>query len=262
MITHRVPKSALIIGGLLIASTMVLANVGRADWREVPTDKQQINMHVPGMEHWNPGYWKKDDEDGTYNRGTGYYTQWRKIEEYGIHAYLTYQKRVKQFHYYTVRDQVRWQLEEDFANFDGDINTYDSRLGEFEYIYFTAKIGWITRKCVGFQKLFAGRHKIIYGHYCPSRDNPVDDDMVGPLIDSINLNYRTGASVVPSAKSEAEVSSEPEVMARSADEISLRKTISVQDVYDTAKTHCETFGKTSYLLSNAVGDGVYTFRCE
>ena len=262
MITHRVPKSALIIGGLLIASTMVLTNVARADWREVPTDKQQINMHVPGMEHWNPGYWQEVQADSTPARGTAYYTKWRKIKEYGIHAFLTYQKPAKKFKYYTVRDQVRWQLEEDFAYFDGDINTYESTLGEFEYIYFSAKIGQITRKCVGFQNLFAGRKKVIYGHYCLSGDRPVDEDMVGRLIDSINLDYRTGASVVPSAKSEAEVSSEPEVMARSADEISLRKTVSVQDVYDTAKTHCETFGKTSYLLSNAVGDGVYTFRCE
>ena len=70
--------------------------------------------------------------------------------------------------------------------------------------------------------------------------------------------YAVGSAVVW----EAEVSPEPEVVARSTDEISLRSAGSIRDVYDAAKTHCESLGKTSYLMSNAVGDGVYTFRCD
>jgi hypothetical protein len=39
-------------------------------------------------------------------------------------------------------------------------------------------------------------------------------------------------------------------------------TVSVRDIYDAAKGYCESLGKTSYLISNAAGDGVYIFRCE
>ena len=69
------------------------------------------------------------------------------------------------------------------------------------------------------------------------------------------LAEHTGASLEPGAF-------EPEIVARSADEISIRMNISIQDVYDAAKTHCESLGKTSYLTSNAESDGVYTFSCD
>ena len=55
---------------------------------------------------------------------------------------------------------------------------------------------------------------------------------------------------------------QPEVVARTDNEISLRMTVSVRDIYDAAKGYCESLGKTSYLISNAVGDSVYNFRCE
>ncbi len=76
-----------ILGVVLALLGIATVHPVRADWRKVLTDKQQINMQVPGMEHWNPGYWKKVD-DTSGNRGTGYYTKWRLIEDYGIHAYL------------------------------------------------------------------------------------------------------------------------------------------------------------------------------
>jgi hypothetical protein len=53
----------------------------------------------------------------------------------------------------------------------------------------------------------------------------------------------------------------PQVVARSKDEISLRRTNSDSDVYDTAKAHCETFGKASNLI-NRDGFGVYYFSCD
>ena len=53
----------------------------------------------------------------------------------------------------------------------------------------------------------------------------------------------------------------PEVVAKSDDGISLRGPDSVQDVYDVAKAHCETFGKAS-SLTESIAFGVYTFSCE
>ncbi len=189
MVTHRTPKLSLIFSGILIASTMVLTNAGLADWSGVPTDKQQINMQVPGMEHWTPGYWKEVDEETPSNRGTAYYTKWRLKNKYGIHAYLTYQTRLRRFQYTTLKYRIRFRFGKDLRSFDGDIKTYDSTIGEFEYIHLSAMSGKIKRKCVGFTLMFAWNTKLIYGHYCLSGDEPVDKDVVGPLIDSINLDF-------------------------------------------------------------------------
>ena len=129
---------------------MVPTSAGDADWRQVPTDRQQINMQVPGMERWTPSYWKEVDEETTSNRGTSYHTEWGSEEEWGIYAYLTYQKRVKSFYYYTLKQQIRFQLGKRFHSFDGDKKTYDSKIGEFEYIHLSAKAGQIRRKCVAY----------------------------------------------------------------------------------------------------------------
>ncbi len=63
IITDHVFNVLPILGVVLALLGMATAHPVRADWRRVPTDKQQINMQVPGMEHWNPGYWKTVDDD-------------------------------------------------------------------------------------------------------------------------------------------------------------------------------------------------------
>ena len=57
----------------------------------------------------------------------------------------------------------------------------------------------------------------------------------------------------------------PEVVDQSDNEIRLRINFpaqDIQDIYDAAKAHCATYGKTNYLMSNAESDGVYTFNCN
>lgn len=57
----------------------------------------------------------------------------------------------------------------------------------------------------------------------------------------------------------------PEVVAKSDNEIILRSNFTeqdIQDIYDAAKAHCATYGKTNYLMSNAESEGVYTFNCN
>ncbi len=57
----------------------------------------------------------------------------------------------------------------------------------------------------------------------------------------------------------------PEVVAQSDNEIRLRSNFpaqDIQDIYDAAKAHCATYGKTNFLMSNAEHDGVYTFSCN
>ena len=57
----------------------------------------------------------------------------------------------------------------------------------------------------------------------------------------------------------------PQVVAQSDNEITLRSNFpaqNIQDIYDAAKTHCATYGKTNYLMSNAESDGDYTFSCN
>ena len=71
------------------------------------------------------------------------------------------------------------------------------------------------------------------------------------------LSRHTGRDVL--AVSTA-ISVPPEVVAKSDDGISLRGSGSVQDVYDTAKAHCETFGKAS-SLAESIAFGVHSFSC-
>lgn len=57
----------------------------------------------------------------------------------------------------------------------------------------------------------------------------------------------------------------PEVVAQSDNEIRLRSNFpeqDIQDIYDAAKAHCATYGKTNFLMSNAESDGFYTFSCK
>ena len=203
-IAHRIPKVIAILGGMILPLSVEIVSPACADWRRVPTDKQQINMEVPGLSHVTPGYWKTVDEESTSNRGTAYHTKWRSRKYVGIHAYLLYSKRVKRFYYYTLRDPVQLQLGKDFGSFDGDVNTYDSKIGEFEYIHFSAPAGQAKiRQCVGFQRMLPGNQKIIYGHYCQSGnhgDYSVDEDMVGPLIDSIDLDYQANEGIMAGSK--------------------------------------------------------------
>ena len=176
-----------ILGIVLALLGIATVHPVRADWRKVLTDKQQINMQVPGMEHWNPGYWKKVD-DTSGNRGTGYYTKWRLIEDYGIHAYLTYQTRTRRFYYVSIKDFVDISFPKKYTpSFQGDERTYDSKNGKFKYIYFSVNTESVKRKCVGFGHLSSSRKKWISGRYCLSGDEPIDDAIVGPLIDSIDL---------------------------------------------------------------------------
>ena len=57
----------------------------------------------------------------------------------------------------------------------------------------------------------------------------------------------------------------PEIVAQSDNEIRLRSNFpaqDIQDIYDVAKAHCATYGKTNYLMSNAESNGFYTFSCK
>ena len=180
-----------ILGAVLVLLSMATVHPVRADdWRNVPTDKQQINMQVPGMEHWNPGYWKEVSDDSR-NEGTAYHTKWRSIEEYGIHAYLTYQARTRAFYYVSIKDMVdNISIAKDYTpSFEEDSYTYRSKNKKFQYIYFSVNAGSVKRKCVGFVNLSSSRKQLIYGHYCLTRDEPIDDEIVTLLIDSIDLGF-------------------------------------------------------------------------
>lgn len=189
MITNCIPTRSLILSGLLIVLVAVSTSaVWAQGWRSVPIDRPQIDMYVPGMESWNPGYGKTVD-DGR-NQGTSTKTKWRVFDEPGIHAFLTYQTRgVYPFTYYKIKDFVRFFVKkEHFLSFDGKKKTYKAKLGKFEYIYFSAKAETVNRRCVGFSNLYSGNKKMIYGHYCLSNDEPIREDIVGSIIDSITLN--------------------------------------------------------------------------
>jgi hypothetical protein len=177
-----------------------LPNHAAAGWSDVATDKQQINMRVPGMERWNPGYWKQvlDFDPGT---GVANYSQWRNIEDYGIYAYLTYQKSRRGFKYYTLREQISHQVNKYSYSFIGNVKTHESTLGEFEYIHFSLVARTQKRKCIGFGQLSPGNKKLIYGQYCLSEHEEVDEDIVGPMIDSIDLEYESGRQTVENRSS-------------------------------------------------------------
>ncbi len=185
--------------GLLSVAT---ADPARGQWQDAPTDKQEINMQVPGMEHWTPGYWKTVDTiSASRNTGIGHHSQWRSIEDRGIHAYLTYQTRKRSFYYVTVKDMIDISFGQDYdAQFEGNVEVYKSSNGKFEYIYFSIDTKYTKRKCVGFVNMSRSRKKIVYGHYCLSGYEPMDKDLVGLLIDSIDLNFQGSASTsTPSA---------------------------------------------------------------
>ena len=188
MITHRVPKSSLIFGGILIASTMVLTSALRAEWREVPVDRV-VTANFPGMENWTPGYYQSTDEG--YNRGVSYSSTWRKFDDRRAHALLTYQKRSRKFDYYKINDAIRFfvkYFDAEILSIDDYINNYASKLADFEFRDFTARKGGNTRRCVAFFSLSSGKRQFIYGHYCPSDNKPVANQLVETLIDSIKLD--------------------------------------------------------------------------
>jgi len=147
--------------GVILLVFLIFASPQYAagSWIDVTTDIQQINMQVPGMEHWNPGFWERTTTEVT-NRGNAYFSKWRDIEDYGIHAQLTYQKRTHAFYYYFVREQVQLSLQDTYsATFTGKIKTYDSKTGDFDYVFFTVVAGEQARKCVGFSRMFSGNKK-------------------------------------------------------------------------------------------------------
>lgn len=190
---RRISKLTIFLGGLfaLLGLEPVIPARAASDWRKVTTDKQQINMRVPGMGHWTPGFWQ-DATGDTYNQAVAYFSKWRRIEDYGIHAQLTYQTRTRAFYYYTVREQVQLSFENSYPiSFVGDIKTYDAKLGVFEYIHFSVVAGQRKRKCVGFARMFAGNKKFVYGQYCLTGDKSIDEDIIGPLIDSIDLDFQS-----------------------------------------------------------------------
>jgi hypothetical protein len=145
IIANFVNKVLPILGAALVLLSMATVHPVRAEWRKMPTDKQQINMQVPGMEHWNPGYWKNVD-DSTRNKGTAYHTKWRLIEDFGIHAYMTYQTRARGFYYVTIKYKVDLALEEDYTpSFDKEIYTYISIHLFFSQCWFSkAEVCWIS----------------------------------------------------------------------------------------------------------------------
>ena len=187
----RILKLTTILGGLFLLISLDVVTPSRAanEWGAAPTEKQQINMNVPGMSNLKPEYWKRvwDFDPGL---GVGYASKWRTIENYGVHALLKYYYLRSGISYYTIRDNVRLYLNPIKPSLIGDIKTYDAKLGEFEYIHFSVVAGSQKRKCVGFSRLFPGRKKVIYGHYCRSDENDVDENIIGPLIDSIDLDFQ------------------------------------------------------------------------
>ena len=79
-------------------------------------------------------------------------------------------------------------IKKDYAiSFEGSEKIYDSKIAKFKYIYFSYNTDSVKRKCVGFGYLSSSRKKWISGRYCLSGDEPIDDAIVGPLIDSIDL---------------------------------------------------------------------------
>ena len=42
--------------GLPVALLAALSLPASAEWRDVPSDKQVLDMRVPGMDTWNPGF--------------------------------------------------------------------------------------------------------------------------------------------------------------------------------------------------------------
>ena len=193
---------------------------------------------------------------------------WREIGSAAANACITYQKQQRNFQYKTPIYALTFyrRLKNIKYTITRRSKKVDHELATFDTVMFTHDMSNSIKNCVVFTSYFNGRTRLIDGWYCAPVNEPLSESLVQKMISTIGLKGRHEPARVtykgnPSA-SEAEVSSEPEVVARSTDEISLRKTVSVQDVYDAAKTHCESLGKTSYLISNAVGDGVYTFRCD
>ena len=131
--------SFFVVGIVLIEFVNTVPAYG--GWSGEPTYEQQTNMNVPGMNNWNPGFWKQvvDKDSGT---GFAYLTQWRRIQDYGVHAYLIYEYRRSKFYYYNVRDNVRFRLgSHNTISFIGDIRSYNAKLGEFQYVHFSIVAG-------------------------------------------------------------------------------------------------------------------------
>ncbi len=261
-------KTALSLA-LVVALGALAPSSARAtshsEWRELDTKESILLFSPPFMGNLNPEIWIYV-RDRTGSRAE--WLCWRNFGSGGANACIAYQKQQRNFQYRTAKDGLTFyrRLKSVQHTIIGESKNVRHELATFDTVMFTHDMSNGKKFCVVFVSYLGGRTRHINGWYCAPVNVPLSEPLVQKMISTIGLKGRYEPPRVtyegdPSA-SEAEVSSEPEVVARSTDEISLRKTVSVQDVYDAAKTHCESLGKTSYLISNAVGDGVYTFRCE
>jgi len=169
---------------LAISAGGAHAAVVEKDWRDVSVDRQQIDMLVPGIGDWSPGFWRSV-KDTPSEAAVADFTQWNEPDRPGYYAFLTYQRRLAhRFMYIRLKDMIAvWRGSYEITEFSSDELEYKG----YKFIYYKILSQEFRKSCVSFGKITKNRKKIVYGHYCEPGKGNISDLTVHAIIDSISL---------------------------------------------------------------------------
>lgn len=184
---HRIHFPAAVLGlAVLVSFTYARADVD--GWRLVDADRQEVDMYVPGMSTWRPGYSKLIYDEGGFT-GVSYNTQWGVLLGDRPIAILSHSKRNNSFWYTKLTTRISLFMRTAYINAKVlSLKTDASEHGGFKYIKFDIQTPSKIRSCVGFMRQFNGNSEIIYGHYCLPNEGEITFKTISQIIDSITIH--------------------------------------------------------------------------
>lgn len=186
---HRTQFPAAVLG-LAVLVSFTCAHAAEQDWTTVDADRQEVDMYVPGMSTWRPGYGKRIYGDRYAGTGVLYYTKWGGLLSDKPIAYLTHQEMRKRFRYTRLTEAINLFMGTSYTTKANvlSLNSDTSKHGGFKYIKFDIQTPSKIRSCVGFKRQSAGNKEYTYGHYCLPNEGEITFKTISQIIDSITIH--------------------------------------------------------------------------
>ncbi len=184
---HRIQFPAAVLG-LAVLVSFNCAHAAEQDWTTVDAERQEVDMYVPGMSTWRPGYRKKIYDDG-WSTGVQYDTIWGGFLGDRPTAYLTHQKMKRRFRYTKLTESFNVFMRSQYKNAKVlSLKTDTSEHSGFNYIKFDIQTPSKIRSCVAFSRQSSGNRVFTYGHYCLPNEGEITFKTISQIIDSITIH--------------------------------------------------------------------------
>ena len=185
---HRIHFSAAVLG-LAVLVSFTCAHAAQQDWTTVDAERQEVDMYVPGMLAWRPGYGKRIYDDRYGGTGVLYYTKWGGLLGDKPTAYLTHQTMRKRFRYTRLSEVIHLFVGTSYATKAEilSLKSDTSEHGGLSYIKFDIQTPSKIRSCVGFKRQSNGNKEYTYGHYCLPNEGEITYKTISRIIDSITI---------------------------------------------------------------------------